>query len=173
MKKWSSILTNLIWDGLIFIGTLIAFSPRLTGENLHEWIGLAFGITLLVHVLLHWRWIVGVTKRFIKGTSWQARIYYLVGVASFIAFTLIIFSGLMQSKAVLGTFGLQAPQSFFWKMLHSSATKVTIWLAGLHIALTLEMDTIRSQKNSSNLIPRVTAAGVPVSIHDDERSLRS
>lgn len=172
MKKWSSILTNLIWDGLIFIGTLIAFSPRLTGENLHEWIGLAFGITLLVHVLLHWRWIVGVTKRFIKGTSWQARIYYLVGVASFIAFTLIIFSGLMQSKAVLGTFGLQAPQSFFWKMLHSSATKVTIWLAGLHIALHWKW-ILSAVKKLFQPIPRVTAAGVPVSIHDDERSLRS
>ena len=29
---------------------------------LHDWVGLAFGILALLHFVLHWKWIVAVTK---------------------------------------------------------------------------------------------------------------
>lgn len=128
-------LTNLWVDALIFVGTLAAFAPKLTGEFVHEWLGLAFGVALLVHVILHWGWLAGVTQRFFRTASWGARFKYLLNAAIFIAFTVIIFSGVMESRSVLQTFGLSVSNQTFWKMLHSLSADVTLWLTALHIGL--------------------------------------
>lgn len=128
-------LTNLWVDGLAFVGTLAAFAPKLTGEFVHEWLGLAFGVALLVHVILHWQWLVGVTRRFFRTASWGARFKVLLNAAIFIAFTVIIFSGVMESRSVLQTFGLSVSNQTFWKMLHSLSADVTLWLTALHIGL--------------------------------------
>lgn len=133
--KLNPVIRNLLMDTLIFIGVLVSFSPSLTGQSLHEWIGLAFGLTLIIHMLLHWNWIAAVTRRFFKATTWRARINYLLGAALFIAFITIIFSGVMESETVLQTFGLTASRGFFWKMLHSASADVTLWLTALHIGL--------------------------------------
>jgi hypothetical protein len=56
--------TFLVVDVIVFAGVLTTFAPKMTGQFLHEWLGLAFGVTLLVHVILHWQWLVKVTQRF-------------------------------------------------------------------------------------------------------------
>lgn len=128
-------LTNLWVDAVVWVGTLAAFAPKLTGEFLHEWLGLAFGVTLLVHVILHWNWLAGVTRRFFRAASWGARFSYLLNAAIFIAFTVILFSGVMESRSVLATFGLSVSNQGFWKVLHSLSAEVTLWLTALHIGL--------------------------------------
>lgn len=128
-------LTNLWVDGLVFGGTLAAFAPRLTGEFVHEWLGLAFGVALLVHVILHWQWLVGVTRRFFRTANWGARFKYLLNAAIFIAFTVILFSGVMESRSVLATFGLSVSNQGFWKTLHSLSAEATLWLTALHLGL--------------------------------------
>lgn len=36
-------------------------------NTIHRWTGLALGILVILHFILHWRWVVSVTKRiFIK-----------------------------------------------------------------------------------------------------------
>lgn len=128
-------LTNLWVDGIVLVGLLIAFSPNLTGLRLHEWLGLAFGITLWVHTLLHWEWLVKMTRRFFTLANWLARFKYLLDAVIFVAFTVIIFSGVMESRYVLQAVGLSAPANRIWESLHRLAVDLTIWLAALHIAL--------------------------------------
>ena len=41
--------------------------PRDTWLNLHNWIGLALIVTVVIHLVLHWRWIVYMTKTYFKG----------------------------------------------------------------------------------------------------------
>ena len=36
---------------------------RETWLDIHDWAGIALIVILLVHLLLHWRWVVGVTRR--------------------------------------------------------------------------------------------------------------
>ena len=55
--------TNLIVDSAIFLAFLVALAPRFSGLALHEWLGVAFGGAIVTHLLLHWQWIVEVTKR--------------------------------------------------------------------------------------------------------------
>ncbi len=58
-------ITGLIkWPGLIkLIGT--SAYKILHIENislLHDWSGLIMGLLVLIHLALHWKWIVSVTK---------------------------------------------------------------------------------------------------------------
>src|SRR6187455_328514 len=93
--------TNLIVDSVIFLAFLVAMAPHFTGMAIHEWLGIAFGAAITTHLLLHWQWIVEITKRFFGKAQWSARINYILNALLFIDITLIIFSGLMISEEVL------------------------------------------------------------------------
>jgi hypothetical protein len=133
--KLSSTLRNLLVDATIFGGFLLATDPHATGQAIHEWLGIAFGATIIVHLLLHWKWIVNVVRRFFSRLPGQVRINSLLNSLLFIAVTLIIFSGIMISKVVLNTFGLSGSHDMIWRWLHVTATSAALVLVGLHVAL--------------------------------------
>ncbi len=134
-KQLSQTKVNLIVDSLIFAGFLLAGTPHFTGQTIHEWLGLACAATLIVHLLLHWQWLVAVTQRFFSKAPRQARINYILNVLFFIDVTLIIFTGLMISKVVLPTLGLSLGSGGDWKGLHDLAANLALVLIGLHVAL--------------------------------------
>jgi cytochrome b subunit of formate dehydrogenase len=39
------------------------FAARLLWLSIHKWTGLALSVTVILHVLLHWRWLVRMTRR--------------------------------------------------------------------------------------------------------------
>jgi hypothetical protein len=133
--KSSSTLRNLIVDAAIFAGFLLATDPHATGQTIHEWLGLAFGVGIVTHLLLHWKWIVNVVWRFFTRLPGQVRINSILNSLLFVAMTLIIFSGIMISKVVLSTFGLSGSHDAIWRWLHTSATNATLIIVGLHVAL--------------------------------------
>ncbi|HTP11253.1 MAG TPA: DUF4405 domain-containing protein [Anaerolineae bacterium] len=143
--KLGSTVRNLLVDGTIFVGFLLATAPRTTGQTIHEWLGLAFGVGIMTHLLLHWQWIVNAVRRFFSKPRGQVRINALLNSLLFIAMTLIIFSGFMISKVVLNTFGLSGSHDMIWRWLHTSATNVALIIVGLHVALhwKLILSTIR------------------------------
>ena len=63
-------LTGLIkWPGLIKIVGVSAYRT-LSFSNisiLHDWSGLIMGFLVLIHLALHWSWIVAVTKMIFRG----------------------------------------------------------------------------------------------------------
>src|SRR5262245_22226883 len=85
---------NLIVDSTIFIVLLVVMAPHFTGMAIHEWLGIAFGGSILTHLLLHWQWVVQVTKRFFGKVQWPARINYLLNALLFVDISIIIFTGL-------------------------------------------------------------------------------
>ena len=70
--------TNLIIDLAIFSVFLVAMAPRFSGLAIHEWLGVGFGAAIITHLLLHWQWIIEVTKRFFGKVQWSARINYVL-----------------------------------------------------------------------------------------------
>ncbi len=59
-------ITGLIkWPGLIsVIGTSAYKTLHVKNVSmLHDWSGLIMGLLVLVHLVLHWKWIVSVTKQ--------------------------------------------------------------------------------------------------------------
>ena len=88
-------LKNNFWlDAFIFAGFLAALQPRLTGIAIHEWFTLAATATLVLHVVLHWDWALGITKKFFNNLFHVSRLNYLVDALLFATFTVVITSGL-------------------------------------------------------------------------------
>ena len=60
----SRISKKKIWiiDIIAFVGFLLTFKPQITGYTFHEWLGLAVGFTLLLHLLQHWRWVKSICR---------------------------------------------------------------------------------------------------------------
>jgi cytochrome b len=56
--------TNLLLDVGVFAALLIVMEPDLTGIAIHEWLSLAVAGTIIVHLLLHWKWITTVAVRY-------------------------------------------------------------------------------------------------------------
>lgn len=126
---------NLAIDIGIFGAFLAATAPKLTGLAIHEWLSIGFGVAIITHLLLHWQWIVEVTKRFFSKAQMSARVNYVLNTLLFIIFTLIIFSGLMISEVALPLFGIQATPGFTWRSIHKLSADASVFLLGLHVAL--------------------------------------
>ena len=61
-------ITGLIkWPGLIkIIGTSAYRALHVRNISmLHDWIGLIMGLLVLIHLTLHWKWIISMTKNMV------------------------------------------------------------------------------------------------------------
>jgi hypothetical protein len=134
-STFDKVKTDLLVDIGIFLGFLLALDPHSTGITIHEWLSVALAAAVMAHLLLHWSWIVNVTRRFFQNCARQSRLNYILNVALFIDMTVIMFTGLMISRSVLPALGLQPAESFLWRGLHSFSADLSLFLIGLHIAL--------------------------------------
>ncbi len=132
---WTPSRINLAIDLSIFIAFLIAMAPRTSGIAIHEWLSIAFGAAIIAHLLLHWQWIVQVTRRLFGHVAVSARINHLLNVLLFIDLTVVILSGLLISEAALPALGIQVERGGAWRGLHDLSANAFMLLIGLHIAL--------------------------------------
>lgn len=130
-----SLRTNFWLDAVIFGGTLAALQPRATGNTVHEWLGAAFAAALTLHVALHWDWAVGVTRSFFRNLFHVSRLNYILGALLFVAFTVVMTSGLAISRVVVPSLGIQLMASRSWLEIHNISANLTLLLVGLHFAL--------------------------------------
>ncbi len=127
--------TKLFLDIALFTAFLITMDPRFSGLAIHEWLSLAAGATVIVHLLLSWSWIVEMTKRiFGKGLN-GARINYILNWALFFDGILIMLSGILISKTAMPTLGIVLPTRHAWRTLHDMSANLALLIMGLHIAL--------------------------------------
>jgi hypothetical protein len=127
--------TNLLIDLGILAAFLVAAEPHLTGNTIHEWLGVAFAGTIIVHILLHWKWIIQVGSKYFKNLFQISRLKFVVDICLFVAMTALIFSGILISKSFLGTLGIQLDAGRSWKQIHSMASNVSLLLTAVHFAL--------------------------------------
>ena len=135
MKKLGQNTVNYLVDITIFLAFLVAMNPHATGISVHEWLGIAFGGAILTHLLLHWQWLVNITRRFFGQVSKSARLNYVLNLLFFIDMTLIIFTGIMISESALPTLGITLANGFAWRGIHTTAANLALPILGLHVAL--------------------------------------
>jgi len=126
---------NLIIDVTIFVAFLAVANPALTGMTIHEWLALAFAAAIVVHLLVHWKWLVVLTQKFFHKLFHQSRLNYVVDMLFFITMTTTMFSGLLISKSIMSTLGIRLEVGRSWKTIHTLASDASLLFLGLHFAL--------------------------------------
>jgi fucose 4-O-acetylase-like acetyltransferase len=126
---------------LIFLGL-----TRHTWVDLHNWAGLAMLIGAVVHLILHWKWLICVAERFFKKLARQARLNFSLDSLLFVAFFLVSLSGLV-SWLILPSGGYRGGRNPFynatllglsrhdWNNLHLWAGLAMIAILTVHLAL--------------------------------------
>jgi len=127
--------SNLTLDITIFTAFLAVANPALTGMTVHEWLALAFAAAIVTHLLFHWNWLVTVTKQFFKKLFHQSRLNYVVDALFFVSMTAAMLSGLLISKTIMSTLGIQLNASHSWESIHRLAADTSLIMFGLHFAL--------------------------------------
>lgn len=122
---------NLFLDLALVIAFAIEMEAHFTGIHNHELLGLTFGIAVLVHLVLHWDWIVSVTKRFFDKVIHESRLNYVLNVALFVDIIVVIATGILISR----TLGLNLGRNDAIQPIHLLASYFSLVLVGLHVAL--------------------------------------
>lgn len=112
---------------------LLLMAVQVTGDLLHEWIGIGETVLVIVHQILNRRWYGALFKGKYKA---YRIISTAVAVLLLVAFLLAAFSGMsMSAYAVPFLYGM-APVMLMMKM-HLSASNWAFLLTGIHLGLHL------------------------------------
>lgn len=122
-------------DLALLIAFTLDYSFQFTGLTIHEWIGIGFGFALLVHVTLHWEWVLRTTRRIVGPLAGRERIRGIVDLGLILVMTLCVASGVLISRSALPTLGLTTTPDPFWTGLHTTSADVTVALVAIHVAL--------------------------------------
>ena len=108
---------------------LCLMAYQITGEALHEWIGIAMTLTVIIHQILNRKWYASL----FKGKYNPVRVTMtVVNIALIACFLLTAFCGMsMSSHAVPFLYGM-APISFVRRM-HLSMSNWSFVLMGIHL----------------------------------------
>ena len=122
-------------DGGILIGYIFAYCFNFTGDFTHEWLGLAIGLAFVIHLTLHWDWVLRTTRKLLRPHG-QDKLIYAVNLALLLAMTLCIASGIMISRAALPEMGIfLLSGGLFWNRLHILTAEITLYLVPVHVGL--------------------------------------
>ncbi len=125
---------RLIVDGAMTILFLFALAYRITGDALHEWIGVAATVLFIVHNAINWRWY----RVLFKGRYPVRRVLStLVNLTLLAAMATLAVSGAFLSRAVLAFWNL--PGGMFIRQVHATAAYWTWILIAVHLGMHWEM----------------------------------
>ena len=121
-------------DALLLVAYTLAYSLGFTGIATHEWLGIGLGVALLVHLTLHWDWVVRTTRKLLRPGG-RERFIWLVNLLLLVSMTLCIASGILISEVALPQLGITPPASSFWRQMHGTTATLTLILVPIHAAL--------------------------------------
>ena len=124
-------------DICMTVSLLVMMAYQVTGETLHEWIGMGMTVLVIIHQILNRKWYGAVFKG--KYNLYRT-VTTAVNVLLLLSFILTALSGMsMSSHAVPFLYGM-APVSFARKM-HLAMSHWSFVLMGLHLGLHIPVMT--------------------------------
>ncbi len=122
-------------DLALLVAFSLDYSFRFTGLAIHEWIGIGFGAALLLHLTLHWEWVLRTTSRILTPLPARDRVRWVVDLGLLVVMSLCVASGVLVSRSALPFLGIKPVSGAFWNGLHTTTADLTIFLVAVHVAL--------------------------------------
>jgi Domain of unknown function (DUF4405) len=122
------------FDLVLLLGYTLAYSYGFTGIAIHEWLGIGLGLALLLHLTLHWDWVIRTTRRLLDPRG-HDKVIWIVNLALLFGMTLCVASGILISRVALPSLGIYPLAAPFWSRLHVVTAEVTLGLVPVHVAL--------------------------------------
>lgn len=135
LHKQSRNKTNFYLDIALTLLFVIEMEVHFTGLALHELMGLLFAALLTVHIVLHWKWIVSLTRIFPKKLLHESGLNYVLNVALFVDVLAATLSGLLIASTLGYTVGLSTAAMSNWLFVHVVSSHLSLILIALHVAL--------------------------------------
>jgi hypothetical protein len=121
-------------DALLLVAYTLAYSLGFTGLATHEWLGIGLGVALLVHLTLHWDWVIRTTRKLLRRDG-RERLIWVVNLLLLVSMTLCVASGILISEVALPELGITVAASSFWRQVHDTTATLTLILVPVHAAL--------------------------------------
>jgi len=133
--KWSDSLqgTRYFFDALLLIFFVLSNVPQIS-LAFHEWISTAFVPIFIIHLILHWDWIVGALSRFFTKAAKGLRFRTILDVFIYGLMIFVIISGFLASEILLPLFG-EFEARPVWTELHHKYSNLLMPFIGIHLAM--------------------------------------
>jgi hypothetical protein len=90
-------------DLALLVAFVLDYSFRFTGLAIHEWIGIGFGAApLLLHLTLHWDWVLRTTKRVVGKLPGRERLRWIADLLLLLVMTLCVATSADVTVALVG-----------------------------------------------------------------------
>jgi hypothetical protein len=160
---------NLFLDLTIALAFVVELQERFTGLRNHELLGVALGFVLVVHILLHWQWIVSITRHFFRNLLHGSRLNYVLNLALFADMAILIVTGLLVSRTLGLNLGLDRQAQGHWQRVHILSSEAALIIVALHVAVHWKWIIAHARKYLFNVRlslpwrkPQATAAVLPI-----------
>jgi hypothetical protein len=140
------------------------FFQRETWDDLHTWFGILMIVAAVVHIILHWNWILSMFKRIAheiihRETRFnnRSRMNLLINAAVGLGFILVAVSGIYLLFVPGGRNAIPDPRIIFtrttWDLIHTWSGIVMIVAASVHFAIHWKWITKVTRKIFNSLQP--------------------
>lgn len=130
-KVFNKTVINVFLDLALALVFAVEMEEHFTNLPLHEVLGLIFGTAFVIHIILHWDWILAITIGFFKQFLHESRLNYVLNIALFIAMGLATISGILISR----TLGFHFEVGRSWEQIHRISADLSLLIVALHVAM--------------------------------------
>ena len=126
---------NLFLDIGLVLFFAIEMEDHFTGLALHELLGLLFIAVSIIHIVLHWDWVVNITRVFFRKLIHESRLNYVLNAVLLVDFLVVSVTGIAVSETLGVNFGLSGNALIDWQTVHAFSSHLCLVLTAFHVAL--------------------------------------
>ncbi|MBX3082419.1 MAG: DUF4405 domain-containing protein [Anaerolineae bacterium] len=134
-KKFNKTRLNVYLDLLLTGMFVIEMEEHFSGLPLHEVLGVLFAVAFSLHIILHWDWVVSITRTFFSKLLHESRFNYLLNVALFVDMAFVTVSGILISRTLGLNITLGEEFGRTLQMLHMVGSELVLIIVALHVAM--------------------------------------
>lgn len=137
LPKGAAMNASRNWQLDLLLLTLFVLlgAPITTGLPLHEWLGLLFVMPVVLHLLWHWKWVLGVFSGAAHKLPGATQFSKGLNLLLFVLMVVASVTGVLVSEAALPVLGLHPAHDPFWTQLHTISANLLLLVVGVHLAV--------------------------------------